>query len=481
MLNNLQLYKGPWHSGLTDSAKLSNVFLTEPEKVSTVISYVFGYWYEYGFSPLQYLTKGMGRTKEINNREYEWQLMGEIEKSVPVVENVDSLNTTPGIGHTTFRVKLAEEWFAKGEILIPDDRDFPCRVMLDPVSDGDGFIYTLALNTADSEAFMPTELLEPGKQFSKDFSAVEEFSDYSGITNYASPFTMRNKTTTMRKEYSITGSASTDVMVIAMKDPKSGKTSFLWEDYQRWVAMCQWHYEVERSLFYSKFNTSADGVTRMAGPNGRSVHIGAGLREQIAPANKRNYTRLTEKIIRDFIHDLSYNTIATGQRKFVCLTGEFGMDLFDQAMKASAAEFQLVDSVFITGKGQELTLGGQFTTYKGLNGTEITLKHLPLYDDPVHNRKLHPETKRPLESYRMTFLDFGMYDGESNIVKVSKKDRDLSMWHTAGSVDPDAGHSKSPSTLRSNNKDGYTVHFLSECGIMIKNPMACGELILDID
>ena len=31
--------------------------------------------------------------------------------------------------------------------------------------------------------------------------------------------------------------------------------------------------------------------------------------------------------------------------------------------------------------------------------------------------------------------------------------------------------------MRSDNLDGYSVHMLTECGVMIKNPMACGELI----
>jgi hypothetical protein len=128
-----------------------------------------------------------------------------------------------------------------------------------------------------------------------------------------------------------------------------------------------------------------------------------------------------------------------------------------------------------------LTLGGQFTTYKGLNGIELTLKHFPLYDNPVYNRKLHPTTGKPLESYRMTFLDFGRRDGEANVRKVVRKDREMVMWYTGGSVAPGAGHAKSITTLRSNAKDGYSVHFLSEQGIMILDPTTSGELVCDAE
>ena len=175
--------------------------------------------------------------------------------------------------------------------------------------------------------------------------------------------------------------------------------------------------------------------------------------------------------------DLSYNVTPESTREFICFTGEFGFDEFDKAMRAAAAQYTLIDSTFITGSGQELGLGGQFKTYEGLNGTKITLKHLPLYDNQVTNRQAHFKTNRPIESYRFTILDFGIHGGESNIVKCYKKDSEMVLWHTAGSVDPYGNTSKSTSTMRSNNEDGYAVHMLSECAMMIKNPLACGELI----
>ena len=73
-----------------------------------------------------------------------------------------------------------------------------------------------------------------------------------------------------------------------------------------------------------------------------------------------------------------------------------------------------------------------------------------------------------------------MRDGEANIVKVLRKGRELVQWYTGGSVAPGAGYGKSISTLRSNAKDGYSVHFLGEQGIMVRDPRACGELIMDL-
>jgi hypothetical protein len=55
------------------------------------------------------------------------------------------------------------------------------------------------------------------------------------------------------------------------------------------------------------------------------------------------------------------------------------------------------------------------------------------------------------------------------------------MWYTGGSVAPGQGHAKSINTLRSSGKDGYSVHFLSEQGIMMADPTSSGELILDAE
>ena len=141
------------------------------------------------------------------------------------------------------------------------------------------------------------------------------------------------------------------------------------------------------------------------------------------------------------------------------LTGEMGMREFDRILKEKAATMNLIDTKFISGSGQALVLGGQFVTYKMTNGIELTLKHFPLYDDTTYNRMLHPVSGKPLESYRMTFLDLGRRDGQANIVKVVRKDlRWLSgiPWFLA----PGAGIARMHSTVRSNAKDGYAVHFL---------------------
>ncbi len=483
VLNDLQLYKSKYFSGLTDENMLSNALLTQPHQVSTVLSYIFG---RYENNTLDFLTTGMGKTITVENREYEWPVMISHDKAITIKDakwngSAITSNMTPGLGGTPVQIWVAEKWFGVGAIVAFDDRNFQARVMSEPYQDGTDFVYTLNVVGDTPGAFIDPSMLVTGSQISREGSAYEEGSEEADIVNYQTPFKLRNHLTTMRLRYDVTGSVASSAVVIAMREPVSGKESYLWTDYQEWVALRQWYETIERFCVYSKFNANQDGTTALKGTNGRPVYIGAGLLQQIAPANKKYYTTLTTDLLEDFLFDLSYNILGTNERKFVALTGEMGMKELDRVLKEKVSGYSLIDTHFVSGSGQELTLGGQFTTYKMLNGIELTLKHFPIYDNTTYSRKLHPVSGKPLESYRMTFIDYGTRDGEANLMKVVRKDREMVMWHVAGSVAPGAGHAKAKTTLRSNAKDGYTVNFLSEQGIMLKDPTSSGELICDAE
>lgn len=484
VLNSLQLYKTKWFSDLVDENMLANALLTKPHEVSTVLSYIFGRFDQGNI--VDFITNGMGKTMTIENREYEWSVMIEHDKAVRIINAQQSgsdvaSTDVPGLNQQPFQLWLAEKWFGPGAILEFDDKEFQVRVLGEPYQDGSDWVYTVVVADGQPESYIPPSLLAAGKQVSRTGSAYEEYSDEADIVNYQTPFKLRNHLTTLRMTYDITGDAYSSVMVIAIRDPKTKKSTFYWSAYQEWVALRQWYERVDRMTMYSKFNADADGTVSLIGTNGRPVYIGAGLLQQIAPANRKYYTTLTLDLLDTFLSDLSYNILGQGERKFLALTGEMGMREFDRVLRAKASAYTMLDTHFISGSGQELTLGGQFTTYLGLNGIQITLKHFPIYDNPVFNRKLHPNSGKPLESYRMTFIDYGMRDGESNIRKVVRKDREMVMWHVAGAVAPGVGHAKSISTMRANAKDGYQVNFLSEQGIMLADPTTSGELICDAE
>lgn len=481
-LNDLQISTGNWHAGLTQANHLSNFFLTEPAMASEVITRVYNKFNGYK-NALSFLTSGTGRTKELDNIVYRWPLMGDSEKAVPISVAQSTYNdggSTPGINFTTFRVGLPEKWFALGDVLVPDDTRYSLRVMEEPYQDGADFVYTLQLVTKDPTLYVPQALLAAGKEFSKDYNVVEhDMSRTSGDTTYATPFMMENYMTTFRKMYSVSGAAQSKVLRISLMNPQGKEVANTWVKYAEWEFWAQWMDEMEKAYIYGKGNVAKNGTTNMKGVSGNVIYTGAGLEEQIAPANKRYYTSLTEQVLRDFMDDLAYNGTVDGPRDYVALCGRQFMNLFDQAMKASASNYTLVDSKFITGSGQELALGAQFKTYVGLNGDKITLKECPLYNSVVRNRNLHPQTGKPAESYKATFLNFKLNsNGESNVQKVYHKGREMATTYIEGLCSP---YGMKKNGTSSSPVDGYEFHALAECGIMLKDPTDAGQLILDID
>ena len=482
ILNNLVLYKGKRFSDLIDTNKISSLSEQSPYQVATVLSYVFG-TKDGGYqTSLDMLTGGLGNVMTIDRPNWEWKVMIDQDEAVTIRDakwNGEAISptSTAGLGNTPIQLWLEDNYFGPTAILEFDNRNFQVRASGAPYQDGNLWVYTCFVADGQPGSYIPAEYLQAGRQVSRLASAVEEYSEEGDILNYSSHFKMRNHLTTIRLNYDITGSAYEEVMAIALTDPKTGKKSYMWADYQEWLALREWVKRCERMLVYMKNNVNKDGSCNLKGTNGRPVFIGAGLLEQIASSNRRMYTKLSAELLEDFLFDLSYNVLGTNERKFVALTGEMGMREFDRVIKEKITQMNLIDTVFVTGSGDNLKFGGQFKTYQMSNGIELTLKYFPLYDDPIANRQLHPITLKPLESYRMTFLDLGRRDGEANIVKVVRKGREFMTWYAGGSIAPN-GPAKSINTLRSNGKDGYTVFYLGEMGIMLKDPRACGELIM---
>ena len=479
---DLQISQGNWHKGLTQASHLSNFFLTEPALASQVVTRVYNMQNGYK-NALSFLTTGTGRTKELDNIVYRWPLMGDSEKAVPISVSQATFGdggSTPGINFTTFRIGLPEKWFTIGDVLVLDNARYTCRVMEEPYQQGADYIYVLQIVTKDPTAYIPPALVTNGRELSKDFNTVEhDHSRTSGETTYSTPFMMENYMSTYRKMYAVTGAAANKVLVISLMDPKSNQVSNTWVKYAEWEFWSQWMDEMEKALIYGKGNVRPNGTTNMKGASGNPIYMGAGLEEQIHGANKRYYTNLTEQVIRDFMDDLSYNGTEDGPREYVALCGRQFMNLFDQAMKKSASNFTLVDSTFITGSGQELMLSGQFTKYKGLNGDTFILKECPLYNSLVRNRQLHPQTGKPVESYKATFLNFKKDGkGESNVQKVYHKGREMASTYIEGLASP-FGMKKNGTS--SSPVDGYEFHVLSECGLMLKDPTDAGQLLLDVD
>jgi len=218
VLNTLQLYKTKFFSGLVDENMLANALVTEPYKISPVISYVFGR-FDQG-NTIDFITNGMGKTVTVENRQYEWDVMIEQDRAIEIRaaqysgSTIDPTSTTavPGINNTPITLWLAEKWFGPGAILAFDNKDYQVRVVGEPYQDGDEWVYTVVMADGQPESFVDPAMFAQGCQVSRDGSAYEEHSEEADIVNYQTPFKLRNHLTTMRLTYDITGSAVSSVM-----------------------------------------------------------------------------------------------------------------------------------------------------------------------------------------------------------------------------------------------------------------------------
>jgi hypothetical protein len=474
----LQLHKlRALPSGMTESDHLSQAYLTEPERMDAVLAYAFGTQNE---TVLSMLTGGIGNTRFVSNREYTWDLHGQTERAILVTGPLQAGNA--GAGGVSFRFKMEEGIFQISDNLVSDNGTM-LRVS-NVTSNGIDYIYTAVLTDPDPKKFIDADQLLNGARMSKDFSTVEEFSDKGGGTDFVAPMTLKNQLTTLRKHYAVSRSAATDVMVIELFS-EDGQSTKMWTKLAEWTAMAQWYKEIDRSFIYTIYNKDPQGQVRLQGKNQRPVYHGAGVRQQISPANRLYYSKLTYDVIDEFLLDLSYNASRWGgDYNFVALTGKMGVREFNRAVLERQKDLGITvtnSGTFITGTGDNLTLTGHFKSVEFLNGVSLTVKEFSPYDDKTRNRTLHPVSKKPIESYRFTILNFGTVKGKANIRKVAKKNSENAMWYVAGSTTPFGEVANSVSVMRSNGLDGYEVHMLAEVGIQLQDPTSCGEMILRLN
>lgn len=470
-------------TGMTEANHLSQFYLTEPEKMDGVLAYAFG---TENKSVLSMITGGLGNTKYVHSDEYTWDLHGQNERRVDISRNHLGGGNTPGVPGTYFKIYFGEKLFARTE-LIASANGTQLYVSDDPYQDGTDWVYTVQLYDPNL-SFITPDQVDLGGSFSKDFSPVEEFSDQGGQTYFSAPMKFVNRLTTLRKEFAVTRDAHINgqYMVMKLYSP-DGKSTTMWTKLVEWTFLQQFQQEIDRSYVYSIYNGAGTPNGPIKGKNGRPVFTGAGLRQQISPANTRTYSRLTYQILQDFLEDLVYaGKLHNSGKKFIALTGSQGMKEFDRAMSeyARGNNFTVTNNgTFIKGDGSNLTLTGHFKTVEFMNGITLTVQQFEPYDDDVKNAgNLHPISKRPIESYRFTILNVAEGgEGGSNLKRVAKEKSDSIMWYNAGSITPTGDVANSMSTMRSSKADGYEVTKIVSCGMYMENPLSSGEILYDFN
>lgn len=468
-----------WSANMTEQSHLGRALLAKPHKFIDKMDQLFSASNYYSDNPMSSMLMGQKKTEEtIAATEWEWDLKGANTRPLVILENVVPVSdTTPGKFRRTFKAKFDENWWVAGDVITPgtSNKRFQCRIMEEPRRHGDGWVYTLRLMSDDSALSLPVAHLTPGTQWAKLYSQYEEAAEQSGSTQYSLPISLRNKMGKFRKKYKVTDYASTEVLAVKVPD-SNGKLHDSWIRYAEVEYWQQWYRELERGYWYSR---STDTVI---GANGRPVRSGPGIQEQLEDSHIHRYSHLTTKLIEEYLMDIFYSRVKPGKgRRIKGFTGEYGMLQFHRAVENWMNKSGFIKNVEIfTNKVSSeyhtnaLEGGMQFVRYNMANGSSLELVHNPLYDDREINFEIDPVTGFPVESQRITFMDFSGEGNKSNLKLINKKDG-FAFTYIEGLYGP-YGPKNGGSSAHSGSY--YEMHVEKSCGLHINDITKCGELIL---
>ena len=466
----------PWHANFTEMNHLGKALMAKPHIFEKVMTRIFSS-YNYAENPFTKKLFETGRTETIDKDTWEWQLRGAHTRPLVILEPMES-GEQLGLGRTTFKLKFDENWWKPGDIIYPgtSDKKYQCRIQEESYKHGNGYVYVVRLMTDAFDAFLPSRYTATNTPWAKMFSQYGEGSKQSGSTQYSLPITLSNRMSRYRKMYGVTGDAANEVLCVKIPDSK-GNYYDSWIRYAEAEYWMQWYMELERGNFYSR---STDTVLD---ENGRPIRSGPGIHEQLEDSHTHHYSVLTARLIEDYLMDIFYGKVKPGKgREIEGFTGEFGMINFHRAIENWAANkgkgfittVQLVEKATSDIHTNAASAGIQFVKYKMANGSTLTLRHLPLYDDREINFEIDPITGFPVESQRITFLDFAGEGKDSNIKLLDKKNS-FKLGYVAGMQSPYGPANKD---MMAHSGDWYEMHVAKQQGVHIEDVTRCGELIL---
>lgn len=472
-----------WNANMTEQSHLGAALLAKPHKFSGKMDQLFSAKNIYSDNPLLSMLMGSKATEEeISATSWEWDLKGANTRPLVVIENVEnSANTQPGKYRREFKLKLDENWYVAGDVLSPgtSNKRYQVRVVDEPFRHGDGWVYRVKIMSDNPDTFIPVKYLKGGQQWAKLYSMYEEATEQAGSTQFSTPISLTNKMSKFRKKYKITDYASQEVLAVAIPDSK-GQYHTAWMKYAEVEYWQQWYRELERGVWYTRSTHTVKGA------NGRPVRSGPGIQEQLEDSHVHHYSTLTATLIEEFLMDIFYSRTKPGQgRKVKGYTGEYGMLMFHRAIQdwMNKSGFIKNIEVFTTKVKSEvhdnaLDGGYQFVRYSMANGAILELVHNPLYDDREINFEIDEVTGYPVESQRITFLDFSAESGKSSNIKLMKKKGAETFNYVCGAVGP---YGPSKGHYSAHNGDYYEMTVGKSCGVHIHDITKCGELILSRD
>ena len=252
-LEKLRLYDDIFNPEMmTDENSLANALLTQPDLISPVLAHLAGR--EDKKFPLSFLTEGASRVRLVNDIEYDWPVIGRLNKVVATASNFYEAADQPGKGYSTFYAVFSERWFVKQQLIESPDGKTHARIQSDPTQVGNGWKYELVLaNATSADDYCPPDQLDAGSLWGALFAPVAASGSRGNESPWVAPSKMRNQLTHIRKSYGYEGNMPNRTTNVSFNIPGVGTTD-LWMPFEEWQHMLKWREEKEYLNWYSQYN-----------------------------------------------------------------------------------------------------------------------------------------------------------------------------------------------------------------------------------
>jgi len=486
----LQKYQTKDYSGLVLENNLRELYMQEPEVVNSVIKQIYDV--NLHGSMKSWVERFPVKTITQENGFYEWNLKGQDEKNVPLVEaqDIDGNTITSGTlgkGVSSFYLVFDEDIFFNTEVLVGEVEDYHYRVLAKESYGANQIRLRVELVTSNVNLAVPAVELEAGRLFSKDYALTPSTFSYEGSQPYfSSPFRMHNRISMMRGEYKVPGNmirkGGNEPLKFAFQ--YMGQAVPVWINYLDMVANYQFEDMFARMMIYGKRNwTDQNTYLNKDANTPYTVESGAGLFEQVAPGNRHKYNYYNLDWHVNLLVDMGVGRIERGRRTITIGTGEFGAIEIHKRIQAEAKQWTIIqmDPGLLRsagsgnlGSANTFGFGGQWAEYEAYNGVRLKVEIIPFFDDNVRFKTRHPDGNKGLvESHRMLSLDYG---GEAGIYRVKVQDLDSEWRFLPGLRDPWTPGGKGRSKLAVSKIDGYEVIYAKWGGLMIEDPTKIVDL-----
>jgi len=373
-----------------------------------------------GFKPSNH------KVKEMQDIQYTYPVMSRLNKAITVAETATDVNA--GYGNGLFKLIFTDNW-AKQNYMIESALGVQAYIIKPPDKVQTGWEYTLQLNAVTDKTVVPMSEMTAGAKWVELNTFNAESESRGTAFKRVAPGKFKNQMSIVRLSHQWAGNSANKVMPIKISHEGKDDIS-LWMDFEHYQFERAWLEEVEHMFWYSRYNRRANGTIDLRDIlSGKVIPTGSGILEQIN--NYSTYSSLTYNYLQNTVANALFGQSDTDGMSITLYTGRGGMREFDAAMK-SAGVTQLaiagggdIAHKFVGGSNYNLVSMGFFDAMYHIDGYYIKVKHNPIFDYGRRALKspFHPDTGYPLESYRMVFIDDGMYDGEANLQCVTEKGR----------------------------------------------------------